>query len=787
MNQASHASKTDGPLSFGLWLRRRRKALDLAQTELARRAGCALITIRKLETDELKPSKELALALAEQLQISPYERDAFVQFARGKTTMFAQTDAAPPWQSAARRDNNLPHSLTTFVGRTHQVAEIATLLESARLVTLLGAGGAGKSRLALRVAGQVLDAFQDGVWLVELASLAEPSLVPQLIARTLQLGEEGAHAPVRALTEYLQARQLLLVLDNCEHLIEATARLAEMLLRAAPQLKILATSREALGLVGEVNYFVPMLSCPAPTALLAVEALARYESIQLFNERARAVQSTFDLTATNATALAQICTRLDGMPLAIELAAARVKVLSVEQIAARLDDRFKLLGSSRVNLPHHQTLRAAIEWSYDLLSAPERVLLRRLGAFVGVWSLEAAEAVCAGEGLDAADILGLLAQLVNKSLVMTEPRLRETRYRTLETIRQFAYEKLREAGEPDLMRTRHRQYYFQLIAQAELKLHSGEGSEWLDRVEAEYENVRAALEWSVASGALREAMQAALQLWGFWVPRSMLFEGREWNARILALYQDEDAFKLGGLQQAITFGRMSGDTAQRPAHLQQARALAETLDNKPGMAQILMETALFERDRGKDEQALVLLAQAAQIYQELNDWGQIEAHYWMAHIQVGHAELAQARHHWEVGLAQARRMENPFHIGWGLGGLAMQARYEGDLKQAAAYSRESLAVKWQYQDKSGIAFSLEELAMIATAAGKLERAARLWGAAERYRELIHSVVPPLHRAEHESHIAPARAALDVALFERAWAEGRAMSIEQAITYAREDD
>src|SRR5918997_3914016 len=346
--------------------------------------------------------------------------------------------------------NNLPLQLTSFVGREREIAEARDLLAEQRLLTLTGPGGCGKTRLALKAAAELAERFEDGVWLVELASLSDPALVPQTVAFALGMREQPGRLLTDTLSEYLELKKMLLVLDNCEHLVEACAQLAEALLRACPNLRILATSREALGITGETGWLVPSLSLPDPRYLPPVDELPRYEAARLFIERAAAMLPTFELTDRNAAAVARLCRGLDGIPLAIELAAARVKVLSVEQIAERLHDRFRLLTlGSRTALPRHRTLRATIDWSHDLLSEEEKVLFRRLSVFVGGFALGAAEAVCVGEDLEENEVLDLLSHLVDKSLVVMQERGGGMRYGLLETVRQYGREKLEESGEAE--------------------------------------------------------------------------------------------------------------------------------------------------------------------------------------------------------------------------------------------------------------------------------------------------------------------------------------------------
>ncbi|MGE5265064.1 MAG: ATP-binding protein, partial [Acidobacteriota bacterium] len=410
----------------------------------------------------------------------------------------------PPLEGLEKPRTNLSPLLSTFVGREQEMVELKKVLARARLVTITGPGGAGKTRLALQVAADTLDDYPDGVWLVELAPLADPTLVPQLVANALSVREQEGQPLTQTLLDYLRAKQLLLVLDNCEHLIQAVAEQVDQVMCCAPALRILATSREPLGTAGEVVWSIPPLSFPRFGAELNVDHLAKYDAIRLFVDRARAAQPGFAVTVQNAPAVIQICTSLDGAPLAIELAAARVRVLSVEEIAARLDDRFRLLASGvRTASPRQQNLRALINWSYDLLSDAERILFRRLAIFAGGWTLESAEAVCAGKpdpdspcDLEMFDILDLLSHLVDKSLVVAEPQDGIERFRFLETIRQYSQERMVESGEAECLAERHAGYFCRMAEGCYRKLWGPEQGRWLARLDADHDNLRAALEWA---------------------------------------------------------------------------------------------------------------------------------------------------------------------------------------------------------------------------------------------------------------------------------------------------
>jgi predicted ATPase len=405
--------------------------------------------------------------------------------------------------------NNLPLQLTSFIGREKELAEIKSLVDHNRLVTLTGSGGVGKTRHCLQVAAEVLDDFADGAWLVELASVSDPALVSTTVAAALGVREVQERPLVAALEDHLRNKSLLLLLDDCEHMLDTCAQLVDDLLHACPHLKVLVSSREALAIDGEVAFRVTSLSLPDPLHLPALETLPQFDSVRLFIERAVSVKSDFVVSNENAPSVAQVCSRLDGIPLAIELAAARVKGLSVEQIAQRLDDRFRLLtGGSRTALPRHRTLRAMIEWSYDLLSEPERALLRQLAVFIGDLTLEAAEAVCApqaGAGGMTNDVLDLLLRLVDKSLITPQEQAGQTRYRMLETIREFAGERLSESGEEVRLREQHLEFFLKFSELAEPKLQGPEPLIWLHALGSEYENLRAALEWAQETGGTRAA------------------------------------------------------------------------------------------------------------------------------------------------------------------------------------------------------------------------------------------------------------------------------------------
>jgi len=471
--------------------------------------------------------------------------------------------------------NNLPVQLTSFVGREDELEAIANLFSPAatnrtRLLTLIGTGGAGKTRLALQSAANLIDGFPDGAWFIDLSALSDGSLLYYELGSTWRLREQSGQSIQDVLGDFLRLKRLLLVLDNCEHLVEGVARLVDQFLRTAPHLSILATSRESLNIAGEVLYRVPTLSLPDPQHLPPPEKLGQYEAVQLFLERAQAVRPDFAITPANAPALAQVCLRLDGIPLAIELAAARLRAFSVEQINDRLEDRFRLLtGGGRTAIPRQQTLQAAVDWSYNLLPEDERVLFRRLGIFSGGWTLEAAEAVCAdpldqpadlhssptteGISLDVYDIFDLLAHLVDKSLVSVDERPDGMRYRMLDTIHHYAQLRLKEAQEAQKLQAHHLVYFLDLTRQFAAAFEGPDQLPWLKKMEDDHENLRSALRYSLGD-SLEEAVEMAAAMWMFWFSTGLFVEGRGWVEQILQAAKVKPLSDLGKSKTSYLMG-----------------------------------------------------------------------------------------------------------------------------------------------------------------------------------------------------------------------------------------
>jgi predicted ATPase/DNA-binding CsgD family transcriptional regulator len=710
----------------------------------------------------------------------------------------AESGVGPPVDFPARESrrppNNLPLELSSFVGREKELVEVGRLLEDNRLLTLTGPGGCGKTRLALRAAGELAGWFEDGVWLVELASLADPSLVQGAVASVLGVREQSGTPPTETLSDHLRNRKMLLVLDNCEHLIEACAVLAEALLRTCPNLRILATSREAMGIVGETRLTVPPLSLPDPRRLPAVGDLVHYEAADLFVERAKAVKPGFALTERNAMSVVQICYRLDGIPLAIELAAARVKVLSVGQIAARLDDRFALLtDGGRTALARQRTLEAAMDWSHELLPGRERKLLRRLSVFAGGFTLEAAEAVCSGlpsdEEVEQGEVLDLLSRLVDKSLVLVAERDGQARYRLLETVRQYGREKLERSGETAEIRRRHAGFLLELTEEAGPELKGPRQGEWLERLDTEHGNLRAAMRWLLEEGETEAAARFTWALWLFWFHRGHQDEGRRWIEEVLTkgdvLPTDLRARVLYA-DGAMSWGlRENSDTIRL---LEESRVLFRRAEDRHGEALALAATGVPTLQQGDVEQATSILEEGIELLREAGDkW---ETSFMLAHlgmIYLDRDESARAARHFEESLALSREVGHKFSGCVSLTNLARAAQAQGDHERAGGLYAEGLTLAVELSDKANAAYCLEGLAGVTSARGDDERAARIFGAAEA---LLEAAGDPLYahaqdRALYERAVDGLRSRLNEEAFRVAWSEGRRMEMEEAVEYALE--
>jgi predicted ATPase len=731
--------------------------------------------------------------------------------------------------------NNLPVQLTSFIGREKEIAEVKRLLNEKHLVTITGPGGTGKTRLSLQVAAELFKAFPNGVWLVELAPVADPALVSQAVATALGVREQRALPMQDALTDFLRQKDLLLILDNCEHLVEACAALADTLLHACPGLKILASSREALGIAGEVPFRLPSLSTPDIHHLPPTQVLLQYEAVRLFIERATTALSTFTVTDGNAPAIAQVCQRLDGIPLAIELAAARVRMLSVEQIAARLDDCFRLLtGGSRTALPRLQTLRALIDWSYNLLSASERTLLRRLSVFMGGGTLEASEAICANVGAEAQvrpeEILDILTSLVNKSLVVVQHEQdREPSYRLLETIRQYVLEKLSESGEGESIRNQHLGYFLTLAERAEREMHAAGQKAWFDRLEEERDNFRAALRWSLESGeaGAQAGLRLAGSLWWFWYIRTYWNEGVEWLERTLTLSASQvpadlatrakalcmlgrlKTFDEARMEEGLALARTLGPAGRQSLAFafwnlgvcvyfqadyiransleEQGLKLFRELGDRWGICETLTSLGMTNIALGDYQQAAVLLEESLSLARQTRDENEIGFALWrLGELAVAREDYGKATALYEESLAQYKEIKNYSGITLLLWELGNAAIHKGDTHQATSCYKEALAQYWESGHEYGISMGLEHLALAAVARKQPERAAMLLGAAEALRESSGEARFSILNPEDESCLKALRPQLAEATLAALWAEGRAMTVKQAVAYALDE-
>ncbi len=700
----------------------------------------------------------------------------------------------PRMRSPTRPIDNLPLELTSFIGREREVAGVKRLLSERRLLTLCGPGGSGKTRLALAVAQDLVESFEDGVWWAELASISDPELVPQAVAQALGVPEAPDLSPTEALAGHLGNKKTFLVLDNCEHLVEECAMLADALLRSCHSLRILATSREPLRTAGETSFVVPSLSVPDPGRLPSTVELAGYEAVGLFVERARETDSGFALTEQNAPAVARLCEKLDGIPLAIELAAARTRVLSVEQILKKLEDPLGLLtAGSRTAAARHQTLRATLRWSYGLLSEAEQALFRRLSVFVGGFTLEAAEAVCAGGDVDEARILDLLSRLVDKSLVVAEAEDEGAlRYGMLEPVRQYALEGLEEGDEAEETRRRRAAFFAALAEWAHRELRGPGQVGWMRRLGRENDNLRAAIAWALSSGEAETAARLCWALWPFWWYRGNHREGR--RLAEAALLGGADLPPELRIQATVAAEIMAYGQADNGAVAGYAGDLIESSRGVGGDAYAEAYArgglGLVALNRGDLQEATMRLEEALPLFLESGEvWTAAQAHTWLGTVQLLQGDRDGAVARFEEGLALARRIGDRTGTYNALYTLAQVALARGELEPATSGFVEGMGLSEEMGDRANVAYCLEGLAAVAGARAEAQRSARLFGAADGLLETIGVPVWTSYKPDrslYERTMADVREALGEAAFEAARTEGRAMSFERAIEYALEE-
>lgn len=692
-----------------------------------------------------------------------------------------------PLNSLDNLPTNLPISVTSFIGREKQLEEIGNLLNENQLLTLAGSGGTGKTRLALQASAEALERFKDGVWLVELASLADENLVPQTIAEVLHIKESPGADVRKNLVEQLRSKELLLLLDNCEHLLDAVRDVVESILRGCPKVKLFLTSREPLTIHGEQTYRVPSLSTPKDNKPANAQSALEYEAVRLFVERAISVKADFGLTAGNVSAVSSICRHLDGIPLAIELAAARVRALSIDQLEKRLDERFRLLtGGSRTSLPRQQTLRATIDWSFNLLNEQEQALLVGLSVFQGGFSLESVEAVCSGDGIERWQVLDLLTSLVDKSLVGFEDGNDEARYGLLETVREYAKDKLSDAGNLDQIRAKHLDYYLLFTETAETKLKGVEQPLWFRRLDGEYENIRAALDFSLTLSSPNEALSLCGYLWQYWWTRAMITEGQDWCNRALSKVK-VDGSGIENARALNTAGRLAwlgSEFATAQENLEASLSLYRSYNAESGMAEALAGlggVALHQSDyptaRKHHEESLALrrkIDDRQGIASSLNNLGC---------VALFQGDLEDSRAYYEESAKLRREVGDRHGLSATLGNLACVVMDQGDLKTAHAYLTECFQIINEIADRNGAAYCLEAFAQLATKENDLARAVTLWSAVQKLRAESNSPRPQNEADQYAKDVASVRAQLGEEAFLTAWEVGQSMSELQATDFA----
>lgn len=834
-------------LSFGQWLKRRRQALGMTRDDLARRVGYSVSMLRKVEGDERVPSRQLVELLAEHLDIATAERVVFLSFARDDLTV----DPPPiptvvPVLARPTRLSNLPTPPTPLIGRERELQQLENLLrcEDVRLVTLTGPGGIGKTRLGLQVAADLLDTpspngskpdFDDGVYFVNLAPISDSSLVAYTIAQTLEVREQAGRPLLATLKDFMAQKTILLLLDNFEQVGDAASFVAE-LLAAAPGLKVLVTSRVPLHVRGEREVSVPPLALPdirtLPASPSLVLNLSEYEAVQLFVERAVAVKTDFALTTENAVAVAEICQRLDGLPLAIELAAARCKVFPPQALLSRLDSRLKLLIGGPRDVPARQrTLRSTIDWSYHLLGEAETTLFRRLAVFVGGGSLEAIEAICDVDGDLAVAVLAGVESLVDKSLLQQrEGMAGEARFWMLETIHEYARERLAESGEEAKIQRQHANFFMALAEVAEPKLKSAQQAVWLRSQEVEHDNFRTALRWAHAHRAYEVGARLACALKMFWVKRGYESEGRGWLSRLLT----EEAQSTLTIRLRANTLFHTGDVVYRQGDYIAGRALLEAsfamweqVGDKHGLAEALVMSGYARLRSGDPMGATEVAAKSVALFGELGDewelaralhcqgvsllqqgrvlsarevltqsyalwnrvgdiWGIGLALKALAQLALAEGRYDEARTRMEQGLVRLQEVGDKWIIAHSLHLLGVLSRLQDSLAEAEWFFCESIRLHWELGQKPGIVEGLEGLVGVGAARNQFNHASRLLGAAEAICR-TYSAIP--QRADYNLYaedIERIRHGLGEDSFGAARAEGQTMTLEQVVAFALEE-
>jgi predicted ATPase len=681
---------------------------------------------------------------------------------------------------------NLPLQLTSFVGREQELLEIKQLLRSTNLLTLLGAGGSGKTRLALQAGEALLENFPEGVWFVDFTTVTQRRLVPHAVATVLKVRDIRQPDLSRGISEAIGQRRQLLIFDNCEHVVRACAQLAQHLLNACPNLQILATSREALRIEQEHVWRVPPLLSPKRTHFTSFEAAADAEAVQLFVARAQSHHPQFRLTSQNLPWIITLCQRLEGMPLAIELAAAQSDQLSPEQMLARIDHVLPFLGSGRrIGAARHKTMQAAIDWSYMLLSSFEQWLLNRLAVFAGSWTLEAALQIVTETQALPEEVTQGITRLIDKSLVGVEIAADGAlHYRLLATIRAYAYEKLVSSGSASLVHRRHADYYLALAEAAETALVGSEQLSWLMLIEHQLANIRSAIEWGLENGHAPCAARMAAALRPFWLMRSSISEGRRWLEAALVHKNLSPHIRAKALVAAGRLARQQSDLAQAMELLEAGLKLQEQLISQQGIALTLGYMGVVAYDQQDFVRAEALHSQSLALREALNDrWGSAATLSNLGEVarQQGDYTRSAALHH--RSLAIFRELGDRWGLALVLTNLGTATHLLGDQPTAKEYMSEGLLLYHQLNDKEGIAAALEGLAIIAAAQGDGVQAAHCGGLAAAVRQAISIPLSPADLMQYEQQLVPAREQLGAERFATLWDKCLALSLEEALSYA----
>ena len=741
------------------------------------------------KAEALRQYDELQNTVSRELGVEPSasSRALREEIATGRFSLPGQPVAVPLEAPYATPRHTVPIQRTSFVGRESELVDIRGDLAMTRLLTLTGAGGTGKTRLALELAGDLAGAYQDGAWLVELAPLSEPDLVIQRVARSLGVREQPGLQLENTLLGVLREKELLIVLDNCEHLIDAAARLADALVDACPRVRILATSREPLRVPGETIRLLSPLSVPDSSEDAA--GIARHGAVRLFVERVRLRLPAFEITPQNRQAIVDLCRKLDGIPLALELAAARAGTLAMEQVAQRLEDSLTFLNTGpRTVAPRQRSLRASLEWSHGLLGEPERKLFARLSVFAGGFTLEAAEAVCPGDGIREEGVLGLLSNLVDKSLVVAETTAAGgVRYRMLEPVRQYASVKLDDSTEAEAVRYRHAAFFLELAERAVPELKGPGQVEWLQRLEGDNDNLRVAMAWLLERGEVETVVRMAWALWIFWLIHAHMDEGRRWIEAALAKGENltgQQRAQALWVQASTYYGKGTPEQIERMC--EEAATLFRQAGDKYGLGHVVAGSASAAMQQGDARRATSLFKESLELARDVGDkWAQSSVLGHVGSMYLAQGNYEEAMRYFEEGLALSNEIGNKLSVSLTLYNMALAAQGQGDYERARELYAEGLRSSSTTDDKANTAYCLEGLAQVAAEYEETERAARLFGAAEAALDAAGGAVYVYaqSRSLHEQAVAGVRSRLHEAVFSSAWAEGSAMPLGEAIEYA----